>query len=682
LRVSNVKMMSGIEKEEYDVIVVGAGPAGISTAMHLIKLDPSLKDRMLVLEKYTHPRKKLCGGGIGAYTENWLSRLDIKMSIPSLSLNRIRFIIEQNDSPKHIIADRPSFRTVMREEFDEALFLKALELGISALQNEPVVTLSYRKDGVFVQTPKRELTTRVLVGADGAKGIVRRTLCREFGIRGPRNICSTLRFMAPVQSRSNPEHQNLEAVQDFSCTFDRGVRGYAWSFPTLIQGEKWLNTGVVAFHVPQRSEHSLKKILSDFLAARGFVLHGGGLEAFPIRWFHPSAIFSANRVVLVGDAAGVDPFWGEGISFSLGYGEVAAKSILRALENEDYSFATYKRELLEHEVGRVLMNRSALADNIYRVPIIEKARDHLLSLLSSGLGRNKSPAEMRLHSALEKAGQKANLLFELIDGLSVDYKFERSFKMFQKNLLGNRFLFILPEKAIKQDLHEKVLDICKRINMPESFLQAFNENYPDAGCVDFGFEEDERSSVYKVYLDLGAEKVKQIKAESDKCKPFLLFLGFKWDALDNTKCYLTKYTWYPYLPFENILEKLASVFEHGEYGKPFEIANAFLDIISRRISHEDVRYLEVTEENNQRRSFDINVYKAELQLKEVYPLLARIYQHYSIPEKKFHAFYNQMRTRILGHISGGINREEKDFFTLYYGAETITRKSQDFPVQP
>ena len=675
-------MMSEIGKGEYDVIVVGAGPAGISTAMHLIKLDPSLKDRMLVLEKYAHPRKKLCGGGIGAYTENWLTRLDIKMSIPSLSLNRVRFIIEENDPPKQVIVDRLSFRTVMREQFDEALFLKAVELGIPVIQDEPVISLCYRKDGVFVQTPKRELTTRVLVGADGAKGIVRRTLCREFGIRGPRNTCSALRFMALVQSLTNPEHQKLEAVQDFSCTFAQGVRGYAWSFPTLIQGEKWLNTGVVAFHVPPRSGHLLKKILSDFLATKGFVLDGGGLETFPIRWFHPSAFFSANRVVLVGDAAGVDPFWGEGISFSLGYGEVAARSILRALQNEDYSFVTYKRELLEHEVGRLLMNRSVLADNIYRLPIIEKARDHLLAFLSSGLGRNQSPAEMQLHSVVEKAGQKANLLLELIDALGVDYKFERSFKMFQENLLGNRFLFILAKKEIKLDVHEKILDICKRINMPERFLQAFNENYPVAGCVDFGFEENEGSSIYKVYLDLGAEKVKQIKAESDKRRPFLLFLGFKWDALDNTKCYLTRYTWYPFLPFENMLEKLASIFEHGEYDEPFEIANAFLDIISRRVSHEDVQYLEVTEENSQRRSFDINIYGAELQMKELYPPLAKIYQHYSIPESKFHAFYNQMRTRILGHISGGINREGRDFFTIYYGAETITRKSQDLPVQP
>jgi hypothetical protein len=99
-----------------------------------------------------------------------------------------------------------------------------------------------------------------------------------------------------------------------------------------------------------------------------------------------------------------------------------------------------------------------------------------------------------------------------------------------------------------------------------------------------------------------------------------------------------------------------------------------LDIISRRISQEDIRYLDVTEKNSERRSFDVDIYKAELQLKEVYPLIARIYQHYSIPESKFHAFYDQMRTRLLGHISGGINREERDFFTIYYGVERITRK--------
>ena len=50
--------------EQYEVIIVGSGPAGVSTWLHLHKLDPQLAARTLVLEKAQHPRHKLCGGGI------------------------------------------------------------------------------------------------------------------------------------------------------------------------------------------------------------------------------------------------------------------------------------------------------------------------------------------------------------------------------------------------------------------------------------------------------------------------------------------------------------------------------------------------------------------------------------------------------------------------------------------
>ena len=51
--------------EEVDVVIVGGGPAGVSTALHLLQLDPGWAGRMVVLEKAAHPREKLCGGGMG-----------------------------------------------------------------------------------------------------------------------------------------------------------------------------------------------------------------------------------------------------------------------------------------------------------------------------------------------------------------------------------------------------------------------------------------------------------------------------------------------------------------------------------------------------------------------------------------------------------------------------------------
>jgi flavin-dependent dehydrogenase len=374
--------MSASGHTEYDVVVVGSGPAGISTAIHLTKLMPSIQNRMVVLEKASHPRKKLCGGGISAYTDDWLMRLDIKMSTTSLELNRTRFIVDHDEYMEYAVLQNGGLRTVIREEFDEALVQQARILGINVFENEPVVSFSYESDAVVVQTPKRNLSTQVLVGADGAKSSIRRELCRSLGMWGPKTACSTLRFMVRVDRSHSPEHRDLEAVIDFSLAFQRGIRGYAWSFPVLVEGQSWLNTGVGGFSVFQSKKCSLKDILIEFLATRAVSVNKTGFEAHPIRWFHPESILSANRILLVGDAAGIDPLWGEGISFSLGYGAVAANCIARALATKDFSFATYKKELLEHEVGRMLMDRLELANKLYRSNNTKDIRSLLLAAIN------------------------------------------------------------------------------------------------------------------------------------------------------------------------------------------------------------------------------------------------------------------------------------------------------------
>lgn len=373
--------MSGSEAAKYEVIVVGSGPAGVSTAMHLAKLAPRLRDRIIVLEKATHPRTKLCGGGIGAYADYWLERLDIRISIPFLELKRTHIVVDHDEYVEHILRCG-ALRTVLREEFDEALVRKAMAMGIAVAQNEPVISFSYHGNAVVVRSAKRNLKAKVLVGADGAKSTIRRNLCRDLAIRGPTTVCSTLRFMEQVDETNSPEYGELVAVADFSCAFERGIQGYAWACPVMIRGQPWLNTGVVGFNRSRGRGYSLRQILEEFLATRGISIDPSRLEGHPIRWFDPASIFSTNRVLFVGDAAGIDPLWGEGISFSLGYGEVAACSILHAVESSDFSFLTYKKELLKHEVGKELMNRLDLANKLYRSQITERVRDHVLSVLS------------------------------------------------------------------------------------------------------------------------------------------------------------------------------------------------------------------------------------------------------------------------------------------------------------
>jgi flavin-dependent dehydrogenase len=72
-------------------------------------------------------------------------------------------------------------------------------------------------------------------------------------------------------------------------------------------------------------------------------------------------------VLLVGDAAGVDPLLGEGISFALGYGQVAATQLRDAFTRGDFSFQDYRDRVLNHRIGRFLRQRAAVASLIYRI---------------------------------------------------------------------------------------------------------------------------------------------------------------------------------------------------------------------------------------------------------------------------------------------------------------------------
>jgi hypothetical protein len=120
-----------------------------------------------------------------------------------------------------------------------------------------------------------------------------------------------------------------------------------------------------------------------------------------------------------------------------------------------------------------------------------------------------------------------------------------------------------------------------------------------------------------------------------------------------------------------MLERLRMTIDPNRHQGLFDVARGIVEGASEKIPHGDIQYLEVTEEGNPRRSFDINLYKAGHRVEDVYPFLMKAAQHYAIPSDRFNSLYERIKTERFGHVAGGVDREDRDFMTVYYGVKHI-----------
>ena len=345
-----------MESRDYEIIIVGAGPAGLSTGLHLAQVAPELAQRTLVLERARHPRPKLCAGGVLPGAEVCLRGLGLDLQeVPSTPVTEVHFRFRRRFAV--VKRDPVCFRVVRREQFDAWLADAARERGL-ALQEETRVRQVVPADGwVIVKTGRGDIRGRVVVGADGAGSVVRRAVARDEQLH---QVARLLEVRIPADNGARAEGQ---ALFDFSCMID-GVQGYVWDFP---QGDRPIRTwGIYDSRVYRRTPAgSLKPILQRAMAREGGALAEHELQGHPLRWFRRRAAFSAPHILLVGDAAGTDPVVGEGISFALGYGQVAAAALRDAFAVGDFSFADYRRHVLRHRIGRYLSRRMVAARLLY-----------------------------------------------------------------------------------------------------------------------------------------------------------------------------------------------------------------------------------------------------------------------------------------------------------------------------
>lgn len=303
----------------FEVVVIGAGPAGISCAKTLQKNGIS----NCIIEKKQFPRNKTCGGLVSNKTTSLLKENfpGVSKRLDEVALERTSNVALKNrDESSADFAVKYDFYIVQRKTFDNCLLEEYKSLDGIIFENETNYSIDYFKKNI-VLSDGRTIEYKYLVFADGANS----TAHKLFNIK---RKCMGIGVEAYIPKQDDFS----KIVIDFGATNG----GYAWIFPA---GDN-ICVGLGARY-KQSDDYvgRLKEYLTTFGVSNEDVKVKGAFLPYGKTFSQKK---TPKNVLLIGDAAGfVDPIYGEGLYFAILSGKIAAESISSECPKKEYIKKTH-----------------------------------------------------------------------------------------------------------------------------------------------------------------------------------------------------------------------------------------------------------------------------------------------------------------------------------------------------
>jgi menaquinone-9 beta-reductase len=344
-----------LQHYDCDVLIAGGGPAGSGLAYHLAKQG----FKVIVAEAEKFPRDKVCGDGVSPVALAELHAMGITQTDAFAKANEIDKVgLFIKDDQVFVDIAKPDYlpfhaRIIPRMELDNWIYEAAKKAGAVYYENTRVQSFSTTAHAATAVLKKGcdcfTVTAKLIAGADGSRS----TIARQIHGAKPSDEFQLLGLRAYYENVNGP---NNRVDIYFS---GESFPGIFWMFP---KGPKGANIGMamVSQTLPQKPSH-VRDLLAQHIAQNpdigkriGNGKPTGKIDGWPINFFNASNTLTANRVILVGDAAGlINPLSGDGIQYALLSARWAAATVSECLPQNDVSeTALYNyRKKIDAELG-------------------------------------------------------------------------------------------------------------------------------------------------------------------------------------------------------------------------------------------------------------------------------------------------------------------------------------------
>lgn len=353
--------------KHYNVVIVGAGPAGSSCALSLRKAGLTVA----VIDKSTFPRTKTCGDAIPGPSLKFLKEImdgtleefdefESKLKIKNSSLYL------QNGKALEINWRTKAYNST-RHSFDDFLLnLVKKHTDTSIYEGLQIDNITKTKNQYHLKTKGGELDLDcdMLIGSDGANSIVSRTLSNPEN----RKTKSAVALSAYYENMNSPEDGNL-------FFFLKDILGYFWIFP--VNGNLY-NVGFGLLEQSSSLKIDLKKCFQDIVDEHPTISEKfkgakarSDIKGFKLPLAGSISAVSGDRFLLTGDAAHlIDPLGGHGIDKAIRSGMYAANQVERCFEQKDFSSAFNKAydDIIEKKIAKELKRNFQVIRLISKFP--------------------------------------------------------------------------------------------------------------------------------------------------------------------------------------------------------------------------------------------------------------------------------------------------------------------------